>query len=50
MISDWSHNNQTNIVLCNASLHQLSKTTEIVIDWESSIAFLTKIMIVQVFC
>jgi len=28
MISDWWRNNQTNIVLCNASLHQLSKTTE----------------------
>ena len=42
MISDlWR---QTNIVLCNASLHQLSKTTEIVTGWESSIAFLTKIM------
>jgi len=25
-ISDWSRNNQTNIVLCNASLHQLSTT------------------------
>ena len=29
-ISVWSHNNQTNIILCNASLHQLSKITEIV--------------------
>jgi len=29
-ISDWSHNNQINIVLCNVSLQQISKTTEIV--------------------
>jgi len=49
-ISDWSRNNQTNIVLCNASLHQLSKTTEIITGWESSIAVLTKIMNVQVLC
>jgi len=42
-ISDWSRNNKTNIVLCNASLHQLSQTTEIVTGWESSIAVLTKI-------
>jgi len=31
MISDWSHINQTNIILSNASLHHLSKTSEIVI-------------------
>jgi len=41
----WNQNNQANIVLCNASLHQLSKTTEIDTGWESSIAVavLTKI-------
>ena len=44
MILDWWRNNQTNIVLCNASLHQLSKTAEIVPGAESSIAVLTKIM------
>jgi len=31
--SDWSRNSQTNIFLCNASLHQLSKTTEIGTGW-----------------
>jgi len=29
-ILDWSRINQTNIVLCNVSLHRLCKTTEIV--------------------
>ena len=29
MISDWWRNNQTKIILCNASLHKLSKAT----DW-----------------
>jgi len=43
-ISDWSRINQTNIVLCNASLHRLFKTTVIVTGWESSIAVLTKII------
>jgi len=47
-ILDWSGNNQTNTVLYNASLHQLSKTTEIVTGWESSIVVLTQIMNVQV--
>jgi len=28
MMSDWSRISQTNIVLCNASLRQPSKTTE----------------------
>jgi len=28
LISDWSRINQTNIVLRNASLHHLSKTTK----------------------
>jgi len=36
--------NYCNIVLWNASLHQLPKTTEIVTGWESSIAVLTKII------
>jgi len=36
--------NYRNMVLWNASLHQLSKTTEIVTGWESSIAVLTKII------
>jgi len=27
-ISDWSRNDQTNIVLCKVALHQLTKTTE----------------------
>jgi len=50
MISDWWRNSQTNIVLCNASLYQLSNSTEIVTGWERSIAVPTKIMNVQVFC
>jgi len=49
-ISNRSHNNQTNIVLCNASLYQLSKTTEIVTGWESSTAVFPNVMNVQVFC
>ena len=44
MISDWWRNNQTNIVLCNVSLHQICKTTEIVTGWELSIVVLTKII------
>ena len=36
--------NYCNMVLWNASLHQLSKTTEIATGWESSIAVLTKII------
>ena len=36
--------NYCNMALWNASLHQLSKTTEIVTVWESSIAVLTKII------
>jgi len=47
---DWSRNSQTNVVLCNASLLQISKTNEIVTGWESRIAVLTKIMNVQGLC
>ena len=36
--------NYCNMVLWNASLHQLPKTTEIVTGWESSIAVLMKII------
>jgi len=36
--------NYCNMVLWTPSLHQLSKTTEIVTGWESSIAVLTKII------
>jgi len=36
--------NYCNMVLWNASLHQLSKTTEIATGWESSIAVLAKII------
>ena len=50
MISGWWRYNQANIVQCNASIHQLLNTTEIVTRWESSIAILTKVMNVQVFC
>jgi len=49
-MSDRSCNNGTNNAVCNASLHQLSKTIEIVTGWVSSIAVLTKIMNVQVLC
>jgi len=42
----WSRNNQTNIVLCNASLHQLPKTTEIVTGCESRLWMCT----VRIFC
>ena len=35
--------NYYNMVLWNASLHQLPKTTEIATGWESSIAVLRKI-------
>jgi len=35
--------------MCNASLHQLSKITEIVTGWESSVPVLTKIMKAQDF-
>jgi len=38
------HLNSCNMVLWNASLYQLSKTTDIVTGWESSIAVLTKII------
>jgi len=48
-ISNWSRNNCTNMFMCNASLHQLSKITEIATGWESSVPVLTKIMNVQVF-
>jgi len=36
--------NYCNIVMQNASLHQLPKNTEIVTGWESSIVVLTKII------
>jgi len=39
-----NQSNYCNMVLWSASLHQLSKTTEIVTGWESSIAVLTKII------
>jgi len=42
--SDWSRINQNNIVLSNAPMRQLSKITEIVTSWESSIELLTKII------
>jgi len=41
LVSDWSRISQTSIVLCSSSLHQLSKTSEIVTGWESSIVVLT---------
>jgi len=48
-ISNWSRNNHTNMFMCNASLHQPSKITEIATGWESSVPVLTKIMNVQDF-
>jgi len=49
MISNWSRNNNTNMFMCNASLHQLLKITKIVTGWESSVPVFTKIMNVQDF-
>jgi len=48
--SEWSRNKKNIIALCNASLHQLSKNIVIITGWASSIAVLTKIMNVQLFC